>query len=397
MKHSVRVFLKTFVLTVFTVLFVGLFFYTPAPRQIKKIKLFYESYATAPALWESIELIKSFSNNDEFKLFFFHRFPNRRKLFNLNKLNAMELDLNTKEGYFPYTASTFINAALEIAQKYPKAEVEVYSNINQTYFFLYPIMNVLGKRITHVHLYEDGEGNVCDNEYNAWSSLDFWKNFTLKHIGPKYYDFALYSDQAYVWKVTISKLVPTTYHLAQADHILNDKNMQNYVNFIGAENIKNIDLKHEANRLTPYEKKMLTRFFEINTNQLKRKNNKKTLLLTAGYFFDKEAALQREIDTFKTLKNAPYTIILKCHPSGSAQKECAKLKAAFPHWQNVQSNIPVEAFFLTDHEPDYVGGFSSSVYFVIPPEKILYVWGDVYVNKLFKLGIITPQQHEIPH
>ena len=259
---------------------------------------------------------------------------------------------------------------------------------------MYPLIKELGDKIEHIHMYEDGACNVYGVENPAWTKFQPFKMVNLEHKSA--WNFSL-TPSALFWKASVGKFVPATYHLCKGDEIKKDKYYKNFVEWIGAENIKTLDLKRETDRLLPYEKKLLTRFFQIDPQLFNKKSNRKTLVLTAGYFFDKEPKVKYEIDSFQLVKKLPYRVLLKCHPSLDAQKECIKIKKAFPGWIALESNIPVEALFLTGYGPDLVGGFSSSLYFMIPPEKILFVLGTQYMYRLLKMGIINENQQEVPH
>ena len=397
MKRSVKVFLKTFILTVFAVLLVCLY-NTPPPQHIRKIKVFFESYATSPVLWESVEFIKAAREKNVLKVFFFHRYPNRGKIFDLKKINAIEMNFTASEGYQIYSSIGMIKKMQELSRKYPKASFEVYSNVNQTRYFLLPLIREMKSRIDHIHLYEDGACNIIGYEYDFWSNFrpdekqlkeftdnpDFFKDMGIKHTNA-------------FWKASVGKLVPATYHLCRADEILKDENLKYYFNWIGKNNIKNISLKSESRRLAPHEKKLLAQFFGIDSATVRAlSESKKSLFLTAGYFFDNKMALEQEISVFSYFKNIPARVFLKCHPSYSAKKECEALQKAFPAFKVINPQIPLEAFFLAGYEPDRVGGYSSSLYFLIPPEKILFLRGSLYVKRLMELGIVAPRQRRLP-
>ncbi len=396
MKHSVRVFLKTFILTVLTVLLLCLY-NTPPPQHIRKIKVFFEVYATSPVLWESVEFIKAAHEKNELKVFFFHRYPNRARIFDLSKINAVEVNLAASEGLWGYHSASFIKTLKRIADRYPKAQFEVYSNINQTRYFLLRLIKELPSRIEHIHLYEDGACNVIGNEYGFWMrfkpDVKILRNFEKN---PNFFSEIKNEDVAF-WKASIGKLVPATYHLCRADEIIKDKKLKTFVNWIGRKNIKNISLKSEAARLAPHEKKLLEHFFEIDSVTVQALSTpQKKVFLTAGYFFGNEKSVNQEISVFSFFKNIPARVFLKCHPSYSAKKECHLLQKALPKYDTLNSQIPVEAFFLTGHEPDWVGGFTSSLYFLIPPEKILFIRGSLYMKRLMELGIVTPRQRRLP-
>ena len=396
MKHSVKVFVKTFILTVFAVLLICLY-NTPPPQRIRKIKVFFESYATSPVLWESVEFIKAAREKNVLKVFFFHRYPDRGKIFDLKKINAIEMNFKAKEGWQIYSSIGMIKKMQELSRKYPKASFEVYSNITQTRYFLLPLIREMKSRIDHIHLYEDGACNIIGYEYGFWSNFHpdekQLKEFTEN---PNFFKDTTNDTNAF-WKASVGKLVPATYHLCRADEIFKDEKLKNYVNWIGKNNIKNISLKSEAARLAPHEKKLLEHFFGIDSETLRAlSESKKSLFLTAGYFFDNKTALEQEISVFSYFKNIPARVFLKCHPSYSARKECEALQKAFPKYKMINPQIPLEAFFLTGHEPDWVGGYSSSLYFLIPPEKILFLRGSLYMKRLMELGIVAPRQRRLP-
>ena len=396
MKPSVKIFFKTFILTVFAVLLVG-FYYSPLPSRVTKIKVFFEVYATSPVLWESVEFVKAAHEKNVLKVFFFHRYPNRAEIFDLSKINAIEASLEAGEGLWIYHSEAFIKRLKKIADRYPKAQFEIYSNINQTRYFLLQLIKEFPSRIEHIHLYEDGACNIIGNEYAFWQQFqphvellrDFEKN-------PNFFSEIKNRDVMF-WKASIGKLAPATYHLCRADEIIKDKKLKTFVEWIGRKNIKNISLKSEAARLAPHEKKLLEHFFEIDSETVRAlSESKKTIFLTAGYFFDDKITLNQEISVFSFFKNMPARVFLKCHPSYSAKAECDQLHKAFPDYKMIKPQIPVEAFFLTGHEPDYVSGYSSSLYFLIPPEKILFLRGSSYMKRLMDLGIVTPRQRRLP-
>lgn len=392
MKKSVKLFLKCFILS-FLITFNILSLCFPQPP-VKKIKLFLEVYATSPVVWESVELITS--PPDELKIFFFHRYPDRKKYLDLKAMNAIEIPLSPYEGYWPGSAKAFIKEVKEILKQYPEnIPIEVYSNINQTRFFLMPLLfEIDSKRIERIHLYEDGSCNMLAADYNAWQKIktspDIVKNIIETKGNPTIGDNV-------DWKAAVSKLAPATYHLCRADTIKNDPKLKNFVQYIGEENIVSTDLLAEKKRLRARERAKLARFFNINVHALKKKSSQqKTIVITTGYFFDNKKRILSEIESFQPIKSFNARILLKCHPSYSAQTECKTIHKAFPKWKNLNAQTPLEALFLAGLDPDYVGGYSSSLYFLIPPEKILFLLGTKDISRFLDLKIINESQRKVP-
>lgn len=392
MKHSVRNVLKALILSV-SVFCAALSFHYKKNTNVSKIKVFFEAYASSPVLWESVEFIKSLPKENELKVFFWHRYPNRSELFDLKKINGIEIQLNHAEGWPIYSSPAFIKRLKEIASQYPGAKFEIYSNINQTRYFLIPLIWEMKDKIEHVHLYEDGACNVYGSEYGFWSQFHFDPAILEKRKNAK--TFIPVDDQTLAfWKASVGKLVPATYHLCMGDKIKNDPALKNYVAWIGKDHIQNADLKSYASRLTPKEKKQLERFFKITP--LKKKHlGEKILFLTTGYVFGSQKGIQNQINMFAPFRHSAYRVIIKCHPSQSAKEECRQIHKAFPEWEMIDPSTPLEAFFLTGNAPDKIAGFSSSLYFLVPPEKILFLKGH-YSNRLLDIGVIDKRKLHLP-
>lgn len=392
MKKSVKLFLKCFILSFFiTFNILNLCF--PQPP-VKKIKLFLEVYATSPVVWESVELIKS--PPDELKIFFFHRYPRREKHLDLKAMNAIEIPLTPDEGFWTASISAFIKEVKKILKQYPEnIPIEVYSNLNQTRFFLLPLLfEIDSKRIERIHLYEDGSCNMLAADYTALQKLnpspDIIKNIIETKGKPTIGDNI-------DLKAAVSKLAPATYHLCRADTIKNDPKLKNFVQYIGEKNIVTTDLFTEKKRLRARERSKLARFFNIKPQLLEKTSSRqKTIVITTGCFFDNQEFLQSEIENFQPIKSFNARILLKCHPSYSAQAECRAIQKAFPNWENINAYTPLEALFLAGLDPDYVGGYSSSLYFLIPPEKILFLLGAKDISRFLDLKIINESQRKVP-
>ena len=146
-------------------LFCGFFFYflnenkNDTPYSGKPIHVFYDGLATQPAFIGMIDMVQL--KKDEIKIFAWHRFTNRSKLLDLKKLNAIEVPVTGLEGYGLANVSPVLEKLKEVLNENPTSPVVVWTNANNINYFFDLFFKVVEKeRVKHIHLYEDGAGEL---------------------------------------------------------------------------------------------------------------------------------------------------------------------------------------------------------------------------------------------
>ena len=155
--------------------------------------------------------------------------------------------------------------------------------------------------------------------------------------------------------------------------------------------------------LTEEQKKDLLRLANIDENTLAPfRSGKPVMLFTLGFFHDAKDKNREQINVLnqvyagktRFVKNPQdYTWMYKEHPWLSKDKFIRKtLKKHFPAVVPIPKETPLEILFLTGYLPDKVFGFSSSLFFALPAENILFFMErhhDPYVPILKETGQLT--------
>lgn len=367
-------------------------------KKEKPVHIFFEMYATTPAFLEMAEFIKL--PKTEPKIFAWHRFPQRENIFNLKEYNATEISIPAREGVYNYAPTFFIQNLLKELEKYPNSPLILYSNINQTEKYLIPLLQKLPKkRIEKIHLYEDGMCQFIGPIYDTQAKRRYNSNTIFQLNQLVTYQKGNFQQ---LFLTTLQKLYSVTYHFCHAETILKDNNLKFLTEWIGKENIQDVSLNKIAQSLTCDQKKAFASFIGLDFNKFDSlMKNKKTIVFTTGFLFGKKTAFEAQMNILHKLKKGVlknfnpdgYQFFYKPHPSYSASNMEEYMSQNFPEMILIPAQIPLEAFFIVGLSPDIVAGYGSSLFFVIPKDKIgYYIHHGAYTNPLQRLGQIKKDQ-----
>ena len=168
------------------------------------------------------------------------------------------------------------------------------------------------------------------------------------------------------------------------------------MNFLSGATLKEIDWHALANTLTEEQKTAIYELTEFDINLYKEqiKNKATDFFLLRGAFSTPEEQIKTAIHLFKN-QDKNRLLILKEHPSLSNKKIAQKIQKQIPNTISFPKHVPFEVLILADLMPDTVSGYTSSVFFSIPAEKIKYFITtdkDFYLPFLKELNIVSDEK-----
>lgn len=364
------------------------FIYTLNPLKTKVH--IYIDYATTPALLQMADFVKQPTKDKKF--IFWRRFPNLNKRVKLSDFNAVQIDLPASEGKNNICWDIVVNSIQSIYHHNPDADYIIHSNLwwNE---LLVPILRIIPKeRIKHIHIYEDGVSNVTHSRKHYTTSIKRGHDYAtdLQNIlnnTQKYshhYDFSFHT------------LYPTTYHLGFVDYLLNHDEFNIFRDFLSSANIAEINYHKIAKTLSDKQKQHLFDLVGFDANNYKKQISGKSVdfFLLRAAFSSVDEQVRTVSHLFKNYdKNR--VLVLKEHPNLSARAIAKKIQSDIPNSIIFPKHIPFEVLILADLMPDTISGYTTSVFFVIPKEKIKYFITsnrDSYLPFLKELNIITDAQ-----
>jgi len=350
----------------------------------------YIDWATTPALLQMTDFVKQPLRDKKF--IFWRRFPNLSERVNLADLNAVQIDLPQSEGKNGICRDILINNIHTIYEQNPDTDYVIHSNLWWN-GLLIPILKIIPKeRIKHLHIYEDGVSNVVHSRKHYTTSITSGYDYAgdLQNIlnGKKeyshHYDFSFHT------------LYPTTYYFGFVDYILTQEAFNTFINFIGIKNVQEINYDKIAKKLSDKQKQQIFDLVGFDINEYKKQTAGKPVdfFLLRGVF----TTIGDQVTTVSTLfKNYDKNrvLVLKEHPNLTKRVIAQKIKKNIPNSIIFPKHIPFEVLILADLMPDTVSGYTTSVFFVIPKEKIKYYITanrDSYLPFLKELNIIASEQ-----
>ena len=389
--------MKKYIALLFTFIFViclvlyGRSFYYWIPIKKQEIHIFFEGFATAPEFSQMIEFAKL--PKETKKIIAWHRFPNRKNVIDLNAYNTIEIDLPTEEGNIKEKVYTVSNAIQKIADENPASVLVFHTSFDKVQNSLKPLLNMFPKnRIKHIHLYEDGYGDIFKWTDKILKAKTFYKpnlkQQTLSLLAPN-------SKQE--WKIAhvfgLRYHYNVSYHFLNVNKIKNDKRFQKMFSTIKDANLREINFDTLANTLTEEQKKLIYRLsgFDYDTFAPLIKN-KKTIVFVMGYHFGNPDYIAAEQTILRKLKNnelegftfkdsSNYTWFYKAHPSLNAKIDKEKFEHQFPDIIEIPAQVPFEVLILAGLKPTLTAGFSSSLFFSLSPNDVLlYIIRPIYLT-----------------
>ncbi len=342
-----------------------------SPYVGKPIHIFYEGLATQPALLGMVDMLRLPA--DELKLFAWHRFPNRDKLFDLKSVNAVEIPIAERESYAIISAYTFMDNIKKYLDENPDSPVIVYTNINNVEYFFPKFLSVVPKdRIKHIHLYEDGFGSIVTflNKYMLTPDLSKVSVELEKFLyQPTDYQMPDYG------KIAIHRLFPTTYYFGALDKIKKDSLFAVFVNRMKDAEMKNIDYGALKNTLTTRQKKKLFQLAGFDLDKYRSlMQNKKTLMFFGGYYVPENHHYNHaELHYMLQLQQQypEYVFLLKSHPSYDSFDRTKVVGLLNKDIEIIPAQIPYELFIIAGLEPTKTAGSASSLFYNLSDKSIV--------------------------
>ena len=345
-------------------------------QEAPELHVFFESFATNPALTQMI--VFSELPKETRKLIAWHRFPNRKDVVNLDKYNTREIELIHGEGYWPDATNRMIKATLEELEKTPTARLHLHVNMWKMDYVIRPFLErIPNKNIAMFHLYEDGYGELLKRELFLTDKQKTYSTEELKQ--------AIKGDKQ--WEDPMSlflyRLYPVTYYFFEYDSLADNPEMAPLLSYLKDLSVKTINFSKLNSTLTEEQKQLIYRLSDFDYKKYADLfRNKKTVVFLMGYHFGSKKNETRERNFLKHLKTdddfsgihgSDYTWFYKPHPSLNAGGTIAEFKEAFPDMIEISAQIPFELFALSGLRPTYVTGFSSSAFYPWNKDEILYM------------------------
>lgn len=364
------------------------------------VYVFFEPYATNPALSEMVEFAKL--PKSARKLIAWHRFPNRKDVIDLKQYNAEEITIYNKEGFYGLSTQKVLRHVLQIYLKNPETRFVFYVNLTHQNITLMPFLKILPKKnIAHIHLFEDGYGELFKrpqiymNQNRPYSSDDL-KKVSDAHAGKIPWET--------VFSVSIHKLYPATYHLMHADKRGKESQLKLLNDWWKDARIEQVDFDELRKTMTDEQKQTVYKLAGFDYDKFyPLLHNKPTVLYTFGFAFGNTKRELAELNLLAALKTGklkkltgdkPYQWFYKSHPSLNAKHFTEELNALFPDMIEIPAQIPFEILILADCKPTLTAGFGSSLFYSLTADDVLaYVKrsnNDHYLKFLTKYGLIKP-------
>ncbi len=396
-EHIILTLMKKGIIALLIIFFIGLsvpYFwniYYLLPIKKPQIHVFFEGFATAPAFSQIIEFSKL--PKETKKIIAWHRFPNRKNIINLAEYNTVEVDLPQQEGNIEEKLQAFSQVVQQIADENPFSTLVFHTSFDKVQSTLKPLLNMFPKnRISHIHLYEDGYGDLFKWTDKILKAKTFYKpnlkQETLNLLNP---------DTDNPWKIAhvfgLRYHYLVSYHFLNASKIKQDKRFQKMFLAIKDANLHDINFDVFAHTLTTEQKQVIYRLSGFDYNKFKPLiKDKKTIVFVMGYHFNNQNYINAEqtiLHKLKTnqLEDFPfddgknYIWFYKAHPSWNAKVDKEKFEHRFPDMIEIPAQVPFEVLILAGLKPSFTAGFSSSLFFSLHPEDILlYIKRPIYLT-----------------
>ena len=344
----------------------------PAPE----MHIFLEAYATNPALTQMI--VFSTLPKETRKLIAWHRFPDRKKVLDLDAYNTREVDLVHGEGYWPDATNRMLKATLEELEKMPTAKLHLHFNMWKMDYVIRPFLKKIPKeQIAMLHLYEDGYGELFKKELylpdkqKTWTDEEITKAIAEDEKWPDLMSLFLY------------RFYPATYYFFEYEALADNPEMAPLLAYLKDLHIRSLNFDRLSKALTAEQKQLIYKLSDFDYSKYTDLfQGKKTVVFLMGYHFGSKKNESRERnflkqlrtdDDFSGIHGTDYTWFYKPHPSLNAGGAISDLKEAFPDMIEITPQIPFELFALSGLRPTYVAGFSSSAFYPWHKDEILYM------------------------
>lgn len=364
------------------------------------VHVFFEPYATNPALSEMVEFAKL--PKSARKLIAWHRFPNRKDVIDLKQYNTEEITIYNKEGFYGLSTQKVLRHVLQIYLKNPETRFVFYVNLTHQNITLMPFLKILPKKnIAHIHLFEDGYGEIFKRPQIYMNKNQPYSSDDLKKVSDAYAGKIPWET---VFSVSIHKLYPATYHLMHADKRGKEPRLKFLNDWWKDARIEQVDFDKLRKTMTDEQKQTVYKLAGFDYDKFyPLLHNKPTVLYTFGFVFGNKKNERAELNFLTALKTGklkrltgdkPYQWFYKSHPSLNAKHFTEELNALFPDMIEIPAQIPFEILILADCKPTLTAGFGSSLFYSLTADDVLaYVKrsnNDHYLKFLTKHGLIKP-------
>lgn len=361
----------------------------------------YMDIATIPSFLQMIEFVKA--PQQDKKYIAWRRFPDREQFFDLNAFNAHEIKMPVYESAYKEAYETLDKAVSEIVQENPHARFIIHANLRHPHNTLEPALKHLApSQIKEIHLYEDGLGNIAEAWRKYATSQYNWTDTCVQHI--KDFQNAKIDTLRPHNVFCLNRLYPTIYHISFVDYLKKESDFEDFFKYINETHIVPIDFHNISKELSPQQKKFLYAMVGFNDTQYKQViKGKHTLFYTLGWLQEQSDNILL-VDIFNKLKNnelkslmnpSSGVLFFKAHPATAAKPMTDELMEDNKDAYVFPRNIPLEILIIAGLEPDYLLGFSSTIFFAFQPKTILYyltIEDDKNLPLLKKLNILSDEK-----
>lgn len=349
----------------------------------------YIDWATTPALLQMTDFVKQPQRDKKF--IFWRRFPNLTERVNLAELNAVQIDLPQSEGKNNICYKIVKNSIQTIYEQNPDTDYVIHTNLwwNE---LLIPILRIIPKEhIKHLHIYEDGVSNIVHSRKHLTTAIKSNHDYAadLQSILNNEKQYSHHYD------LSFHTLYPTTYYFGFVDYAKNDKDFNVFMDFISTATIQEINYEKIAQKLSEKQKKQIFELVGFDIKDYKKQIGNKPVdfFLLRGAF----SSTDEQINTVPTLfkNDKKRVLVLKEHPNLNNRTIAKKIQEKIPNSIIFPKHIPFEVLILADLMPDTVSGYTTSVFFTVPKEKIKYFITsnhDTYLPFLKELNMLTDKQ-----
>lgn len=340
----------------------------PLKNRFESVIHIYSDEATIPALLQMIDMIHQPAN--EPKLLIWNRFRNIDSYTTLLPFSAQPIKWNIS---FEEQIQTFVNS-------YPTHRIVFHYNIAHEER-LNTFLNIIPpERIKAIHAYEDAAGWLWWNRSRDKRIQDNPPYPVIYHV----LKASLFSQPA----------CTTMPYCHQLQTLFKGKIVQE------------IDFKKLAKKLTKNEKEKLYQLLNLDIKTLESLFSKHpTLLFISSLNWESSQMDINQIYLFKEIcaqniksqtHEKPYTWLLKSHPSYLLGETTFQyLRKNCPGLVEIPAYLPFEILILAGLTPDKTAGYSSSLFFNLDSDDILFYLPRInnpYLPILKELKKINEQQ-----
>ncbi len=368
----------------------------------------YFDIATTPSLLQMIDMLEQ--DKQDPKFFAWRRFPNRAKFFDLKSINATEITLPTNtpgignsetEKLWLHDRDAIAEAIVNIYAQYPKAKYIVHLNRRQLIVAgenIFPTIPF--NQIKRLHLYEDGHGEMAAQ--NPQELMQFITTADMTDFEQYMLGRQPMEARPLMEGFLFQKILPVTYHLGLYETLKSNPDAKQLLEYLSKAKIEPVSFWELKEKLSAKSKNQLRGLLGINLRKLNNLKQPKTVLYTLGVPLN-DALKTDQVNVFQALKDgkispdidSSWQIFYKEHPWLIETDISNKINELHPDVKPLPKQIPLEILIILDALPEKIIGYSSSLFYSLPPERILgYIQRDEdpYLNTLLKNKTVSPEQ-----